>query len=115
MSVGDLATTRNAPPDRIVLVGNVKSMSPESRYPLMSSKNGLELSSSTYSSSLPSVRGAGLYMISVMTRPVLRLDGPSGSRGDIRFPMIPLVTKDKSRNRAVVVRLVVWLHTARPK
>src|SRR5438105_9698640 len=86
MSVGDLATTRNAPPDRIVLVGNVKSMSPERRYPLMSSKNGLELNSSTYSSTLPSVRGAGLYIISEITRPVLRLEGPSGSQGRASGP-----------------------------
>src|SRR2546430_6265095 len=99
MSVGDLAMTRNAPPDRIVLVGNVKSMSPESRYPLMSSKNGLELNSSTYSSSLPSVRGAGLYMISAMTRPGLRLAGPSGSRGGIRFSSMPFGTRDQSPDR----------------
>src|SRR5437762_11484919 len=115
MAAGDLATTRNAPPGRIVLVGKVKSRSPESRYPLMSSEKGLELNSSTYSSSLPSARGAGLYMISEMTRPVLRLDGPSGSRGEIRYPTIPLVTKDKSRNLAEVVKLVVWLLVAGPK
>src|SRR5438128_10360741 len=86
MSVGDLATTRNAPPVRIVLAGNVKSISPDNRYPLMSSKNGLELNNSTYSSAAPSVHGAGLYMISEMTRPVLRLEGPSGSQGSVSGP-----------------------------
>ena len=73
----------------------------------MSSTNGFELNNSTYSKTLSSVRGAGLYMISEMTSPVFRLDGPSGSRGNTGAPTTPFVTNDKSRNRAVVSQLVV--------
>ena len=51
--------------------------------PLMSSAHGFELNTSMNSSvtfvDCPGT-GFGLYMISVITSPVLRLDGPGGSR-----------------------------------
>ena len=51
--------------------------------PLMSSAQGFELNTSMNSSVRLVDRpgtGRGLYMISVITSPVFRLDGPGGSR-----------------------------------
>src|SRR5437868_9718399 len=66
-------------------------MEPVIEKPLMSSSHGLELNNSMNSRVLlvfcPGT-ALGLYMISVITRPVLRLDGPGGSRSVV-YPNCP--------------------------
>jgi len=61
---------------RIVLGGNVKSMSPLTRNPLMSWGHGWESYNSMYSRFRPSERAGGRYRISLITTAVRRLDGP---------------------------------------
>src|SRR5438093_597466 len=78
-SAGAGATTRKLKAGRMVLVGNVKSATPERRKPLRSAGTASELYSSMNSRFFPSGRGCGWNMASEMTRPVRRLDGPSGS------------------------------------
>ena len=81
----------------------------------MSSKNGFVLYSSMNSTLFVSARGAGLYMISEMTRPVLREEGPGGSEGFGVAARTAPVASMKSRNFATADWLVLWLVTARPR
>ena len=63
---------------------------------------------------LPSVRGAGLYMISEITKGVRRLEGPKGSCGLVIVATTAEVTFAMLRNRAVVGSLELWLLAASP-
>ena len=76
------ANTTLCPASSTVPPGTTRSM-PSMLNPLMSSSHGLELKSSMNSKVRLVDRsgiGRGLYMISVIARPVRRLDGPVGSR-----------------------------------
>ena len=53
-------------------------------------------------------------MISVMAKPVLRLEGPGGSCFNITQPTMLVTTSLKSRKRAVVLWPELWLVTAMP-
>src|SRR5260370_24030734 len=53
-------------------------------------------------------------MISVKAKPVLRLEGPSGSIGAANTPTDPPMLLVKSRNCAVLAWLRLWLLTAKP-
>src|ERR1041384_3787781 len=80
----------------------------------MSSHQGLELYSSTYCNTLPSLREGGASMISEITSPVRRLHGPSGSNRGGSVPATGLVTSPISRNWAVAGCAVLWLEMHRP-